>query len=483
MNKLNLQIRFSDPLMSAFYSSWRVMIVFVSTLVLSACANLSAGGLFSHYSAQNHDAYKDVMAGDYQDAVSELKDSDVGGPILSNMERGRVSFLAANYSESFSSFQLSDTAVNVLEQRATLSMSETANQVGSLATNDNLTTYEPADYELGYLHLYLGLNYLQQNDLQGALVEVRRANQVQEKAKKRREKKLQEAQSNMKNNGVQPNVGSILSNYPDAGKTLQAVQNAYLLYLSATLYEAGNQLNDAYIDYKRALAVYPDNRQIIESTFRVAKALGMRQDLASLTKQYGQPDEVLKGQGQVIFIDEQGVVAARDSWRLDLPLWRSGQVRFYSVTLPYYKSFAKQSFPSIQIDQATLQPSLLADTNLMAQNDLSERIPTMVLKQGLRLYTKDQLRHEAQKNDDSGIANLLVSIWNIATEQPDTRSWQTLPGKVYSSSVNLPAGDHSVTINGEAYTLPVRENRRMLVWVSRQGNSVTMWHKQLGEIK
>mgnify|MGYP000350834257 CR=1 FL=1 len=68
MNKLNLQIGFSDPLMSAVYSLWRVVIVFVSTLVLSACANLSAGGLFSHYSAQNRDAYKDVMVGDYQDA-------------------------------------------------------------------------------------------------------------------------------------------------------------------------------------------------------------------------------------------------------------------------------------------------------------------------------------------------------------------------------------------------------------------------------
>lgn len=62
-------------------------------------------------------------------------------------------------------------------------MSSTATSVGSLAVNDNLNEYEPADYELGFLHLYLGLNYVRNNDLDGALVEMRRANQVQEAAK------------------------------------------------------------------------------------------------------------------------------------------------------------------------------------------------------------------------------------------------------------------------------------------------------------
>jgi hypothetical protein len=74
--------------------------------------------------------------------------------------------------------KVSDNAVKVLNDRATISLSETANTVGALATNDNMTTYEPADYELGLLHLYLGLNYLKKNDLSGALIEMRRANQV-----------------------------------------------------------------------------------------------------------------------------------------------------------------------------------------------------------------------------------------------------------------------------------------------------------------
>lgn len=482
-SKIILGIK-SDLPLNHWWMKVRALVILSSSLLLSACANLSAGNLFSHYASQNSDVYSEVKAGNYKSAESELEDSNVGGPILSNMEKGRVSFLAENYPQSFTALQLSDKAATELAQRSTVSISESANQAGSLATNDNLTTYEPADYELGYLHLYLGLNYLQKNNLEGALVEMRRANQVQEKAKKRRQQELQEAQDKMKKNGVQPNLGSILSQYPDAGKTLQAVQNGYLLFLSATLYEADNQLNDAYIDYKRALAVNPENSEIIDATIRIAKRLGMNQDLRSLVKQYGEPKVIPKGQGQLIVIDERGVVSAKNSWRLSLPLWdSSGQVRFYSVALPVYKNVRVENFSPLILDDQSLYPSLLADTNLMAQNDLSERIATMVLKQGLRLYVKDQLSRQAAKQDDSGVANLIVSLWNIATEQPDTRSWLTLPAQVYSSSVNLSEGEHFIVAEGKQYPINISANKRTFVWVSRQGNATTLWHKQLGAIQ
>lgn len=462
----------------------KISLAVFCSMTLNACANFSAGNLFSHYSAQHQSVYKEVVDGDYQSAESELVDSDVGGPILNNMEKGRVSFLAESYPNSFTFFQLSDKAVKTLSDRATISVSESANQAGSLATNDNLTTYDPADYELGYLHLYLGLNYLQQNDLQGALVEMRRANQVQEKAKKRREEELKDAQKQMAKSGVKPNLGSVLSQYPDAGQTLQAVQNGYLLYLSAVLYEAGNQLNDAYIDYKRALAVNPSNQEIVNATIRVAKRLGMRQDFESLTKQYGELKSVPQGHGEVIIIDERGVVAQRGNWRFSLPIWdSSGRTKLYNVALPIYKNVKVQHFSPTTLDGNPLKPSILADTNLMAQNDLSERIPAMVLKQGLRLYTKDQLRHQAAKADDSGISNVLVNIWNIVTEQPDTRSWQTLPAQVFSSSAYLTAGKHTVSAGSQQYSLDIKENQRTLVWLSRQGNAVTIWHKQLGAIQ
>ncbi|MDW2239859.1 hypothetical protein R7033_29010, partial [Vibrio sp. 1565-1] len=110
-------------------------------LMASGCANLSAGNLFSHYSDQNQEVYQAVVAGNYAHA-KQLQSSDVGGEILGNFEKGRISFLAKDYPTSLKALEDSDRAVRVQQDRATISVSETATSVGSLAVNDNLNEYQ-----------------------------------------------------------------------------------------------------------------------------------------------------------------------------------------------------------------------------------------------------------------------------------------------------------------------------------------------------
>ncbi|KJY80677.1 lipoprotein [Vibrio nigripulchritudo] len=452
-----------------------------TSALLSACATMSAGNLFSHYSAQTQEAYFAVRNGNYAEAQEKLN-TEIAGPILDNMEKGRVSLLNQDYAQSMSYLKVSDNAVKVLNDRATISLSETANTVGALATNDNMTTYEPADYELGFLHLYLGLNYLQKNDLSGALVEMRRANQVQEQAKKRRQSELESAQVSAEREGVSPNIAAIMANYPDAGDKLKAVQNGYLLYLSSLLYETDKDLNSAYIDYKRALAVMPDNKEVIDAVLRVGHKLGMRQDLKTFEARYGKYKKPSKSKGRVIVLDEQRVVKAMDSFNYSLPVYNSKEnlTSIYSIALPYYPNTETYPSPSLMLNGTALNRSELVDVNLMAQNNLSERMPGIIIRQALRVVAKDQLRREATKGDDVG--NALFSIWNALTEQADTRSWQTLPAEVFSSSEQVNPGEHTLVVNGQNYTFNVKAGQTTLVWVSRQGTGSSVWHKQLGAI-
>ncbi|MEZ8823012.1 COG3014 family protein [Vibrio amylolyticus] len=441
---------------------------------------MSAGNLFSHYSAQNNGVYQAVKTGQYEKAENNLPEA-IAGDVLDNLEKGRVQFLAENYPKSHESFSDSDRAVRTQQDRATISVTDSAVSFASLAVNDNLNNYYPADYELGFLHLYLGLNYLQENDLEGATIEMRRANQVQEKAKQDRQSELESAQNSLQVQGVSPNLGSVLSNYPDAGKTLQAVQNGYLLYLSGLLYEASRELNSAYVDYRRALAVMPDNAEVIDATFRLAKRLGMNEDLKQLEETYGSQKTLSEEQARVIVLQEQGVVEALQSWKLTLPIYDSrGNGALYSLALPYYTNGVSERFGAMSLNGDKLQESQIADVNLMAQRDLSERMPAMVIRQALRVYAKDQLRKEAAKEDD--VANLLFNVWNTLTEQPDTRSWQTLPGEVYTSSEFVTAGKQKLDVDGQQYEFNVEAGRTALVWVSRQGGMATIWHKQLGRL-
>lgn len=450
-----------------------------STSVLSACANFSAGNLFSHYSAQNQALYQSVKSGEYQQAQQSLNES-VAGDILDNFEKGRVAILNQDYSNGKAFLEKSDQAVRVEQEKATISLSDTATSVGSLAVNDNLNIYRPADYELGFLHLYLGLTYVHSNDLEGALVEMRRANQVQEQARKDREAQLESAQKEMASQGLSPNLGSILANYPDAGKTLQSVQNGYLFYLSALLYEASGDINSAYVDYRRALAVSPDNQDVIDGTKRAAKRLGMSQDLSLLEKRYGKVQPLPNGKSRVIVIAEQGVVKALDGWKQALPIFDSkGGTAWYSMALPYYRDTPKQTFAPLQLNQQTMDSEVLVDVDAMAARDLTERMPALILRQALRVVAKEQLRRQAAKDD---VGNLLFNVWNTLTEQPDTRSWLTLPEQVNSASRVVSPGKQVLTVGGQDYSFDVAQGRTVLVWLSQQGNNSTIWHKQLGRL-
>lgn len=456
-------------------------VIALISLNMQACANLSTQSLFSHYSAANSDAHQAMQQGLYSKAAEALPDAPAGD-ILDGMERGRVNFVAEQYSSSLAAFQHADVAVKEQQRQAMIQVSTGVNQAGALLTNDNMITYQPADYELGFLHLYLALNYLQQKNLEGALVEVRRANQVQESARKQREAELQRAEKEVKSKGISDNIGSVLARYPDAGKKLGAVQNGYLFYLSGVLYEADGDLNNAYIDYKRAFAVAPDNRYIANTVLRVATVMNMTGDLKPLKARYGQYKKPASDKGRVIIFDEQGVVQARDGWRLPLWLYDSrGDGVIYNLALPYYPNVAMPRIAPLKLENKTVTGAQVADVNAMAENSLNEALPAIVVRQALRVLAKNEVRKTAAKKGDN-VGNILANIFNTLTEQPDTRSWQSLPANVDIFHTDLSAGTHRLSWNGRQLKVEVQAGRTTMVWVSRQGNQVSWWSALLGGI-
>ncbi|MDW2008907.1 hypothetical protein R7P37_26130, partial [Vibrio sp. 431] len=230
-------------------------------------------------------------------------------------------------------------------------------------------------------------------------------------------------------------------------------------------------------------AVMPDNKQVIESTMYAAKKLGMREDLRLLEKRYGKaPTGVNKSQGRVIVIDEQGVVEALQGWRIDLPIFDSrGNGAIYSLALPYYPKRGAPRFSDVALNGKTLPSSTLADVNAMAQNDLNERLTTIVIRQAIRVWAKDRIRKEAAKKGDD-VGNILFNVWNTLTEQPDTRSWQTLPAQVKTASQIVKPGTQQLNLGDQVYQFDVPAQQTTLVWVSRQGAHSTVWHKQLGRL-
>ncbi|OEE58155.1 hypothetical protein A1OK_16460 [Enterovibrio norvegicus FF-454] len=449
---------------------------------LIGCANLSVQGLFSHYSAGLKQTHLLASQGEYAQALETLPES-VDGELLDGMERGRLALLAGDSAASKGGFDQADLAAREQQQQAMIQISEGFNQAGSLLTNDNMLTYSPPDYELGFLHLYMMLGYVQQGDLTAALVEARRANQVQEDARKLRESELKNATASAQKNGISDNVGAVLSRYPDAGSMLGAVQNGYLFYLSALLYEAEGNLNGAFIDFSRALAVAPDNQFVASAAMRVAFKQGRKNDLKLLEQRYGKYQRPLNSQSQLVVINEQGIVNARQDWRL--PIWfsdRNGNLETYSLALPYYTSFSARPQKSFHIDESDVMPEAVVNVNAMAQQALNEAMPAMSVRQILRVVAKNEMRKSLSEKDESGVGNLVANIFNVLSEQPDTRSWQTLPESAGVYSGMYSAGKHAMTVDGQSIEVSLQPGKTTLVWLSRQGGKVVHWQGILGGI-
>ena len=458
----------------------RFILVLLCSLNLTACSNFSASNLFSHYSEQNAELYSRINQGDYEQAQSLVK-RDIAGDVLDNLERGRVSLLNQDNEASREWLNKSNDAVLEMQDKAVISLSQSTTSIGALAINDNLTEYEPADYELGFLHLYLALSYIRENKLDDALVEFKQANQVQENAKAIREKMLASESDKLNAQGISANLGSILARYPNATQSLSAVQNGYLFFLSGLMYETDGNINDAYIDYKRALALQPDNREIIDSVIRCATKLAANEDLSRLTAQYGNIEPMEKDQARLIVIQEQGVVSALQAWKQSLPIFnRKGQGVLYSFSLPVYPDQYRHSFQAPILNDEVLHGSLLTDVNLMARYQLHERVSSMLLRQVLRAVAKEQVRRQVSNEDP--LSGLLVNVFNTLTEQPDTRSWLTLPAEIYSATQIVTAGESHLSVGRSNYEFETKPQGTTLVWVSRQGDNAVVWHKQLGSL-
>lgn len=468
----------------------KITTIILLSLTLSACAGTSFSDLFSNYNKQMQGVKNAQQQGNFQQAVSLLPErSESNGSYgLSLLEKARLEFLANNHTESQQDFALVYRQVQQTEQAAKIQLSRGIENVQAVVSNDNAIRYDIHYYEQSMLHCYQALNYLNQNDLSGALVEIRRANLVQQRALQANQKALYESQEEMTRKGVSSE--SLASKYPSMsnaiGQVKNGFQNAYTFYLSGVLYEAAGQANDAYIDYKKALEIYPHNVTVQRDVWRLATKLGMSNDIqlfgnrfsSEITQRAHQNINVQQGltkSGQLVVLVEQGIIAGKQEVSIHLPIFTShNDMRFYSLALPNYQNRLRQySGLSLSYQGNTYQSQEIVRLQSLAAKQLQDEMPAIVTRQVVRLVAKEELRQQmSRKGGDVG--NILAGLYNIASEKADTRSWSTLPDSIHILRLDLAPGQHEVDlrINGtnQTITVDINEDRQTLVKLTSIGS-------------
>lgn len=450
------------------------------TLILSGCATLQLTDLFQGYHSQLKPVKLAQRQGDFVKAQNLLGERSASNNsyVLNLLERGRLQFLAKNWQASQKTFAQAYQQVEEQRNKAKIQLSKGVEKLGAVVSNDSATSYQVPYYEQGMLHSYQALNYLFQQDLTGALVEVRRANLVQENALKAYQDEINQAQNELYNSGMSSD--SLHSAYPSMssviGKVKNGFQNAFTFYLSGILYEASGELNDAYIDYKRALEIYPDNPYLQQDVLRLATQLDMPDDLVKFQQRFGRyQGRKAESQGQVVVLVEQDVVNNKQDATLHLPVGRSNSgLKFFSFSLPVYREpLPPRNKLTLNNGGKSYQAHEIVRIQSLAAKDLKDQLPSLLTRQVVRVVAKEQLRQKLSR-EAGDVGSILASIYNIASEQADTRSWSTLPDEIDILRMPAIVGKQvlQVQINGQQQNIEVevKENRITLISFFAIGN-------------
>ena len=405
--------------------------------------------------------------------------------ILYNLEHGRAAQLLGQIDTSRNDFAVAIAAIRSNEERALVSASQIGASVASFATNDNALPYAGEGYERILLHHYQALNYLLEADLSGAGVEFRWANTEQQEALNRHAKELEEAEQEAQKR----NVGNTMQNsefqrrYAQldeaAGRLKNSFQNAYSFYLSGVVYELQGEENDAYIAYKKALEIYPENSYVQRDVLRLARKLRMDDDLTALAKRFPALYNAMgvaakSGEGELILLYEEGFVPPREE--IKIPFFLPGGL--VTLAFPYYRGPWREHYPSLEVLTANTllgRTELLCDVRGLALKSLQEKMPILLTRQVVRAVSKTLAQQAArQKFGDAGQLGMIM--YSLISENADLRSWLTLPENVQILRVNLPVGEQRLrlqslgSLHGTDLTIDVKGGGKTIVYAVKTGN-------------
>jgi hypothetical protein len=458
-------------------------IIFI--LLLSGCASTST---FKSYPSQLNPEIKNLKDNKFIDLKKTFANKvNSHDKILYLIERGRIAQIQGDFDTSKSNFEAAIQAIKESDEKAIISASGVAAQSSAVMINDNAIPYKGDGYERVLLYHFQAINYLAKNDVENAGVEARRANAEQEEALKRHMQEIERARESAQQNRVSDNIPDAVTNaYLNmenvSSKLNNSFQNAYSFYLSGIIYEMLGQFNDAYIDYKKAIEIFPDNTYLQRDVIRLAKKLNMRDEFEQFKTLYSEVAETLiknnKTNSELILFFEDDFVAQKQQIKIPIPISLRA-VTLTAVAFPIYSSKSYSVSPIVLSEKESVlgvtEP--ICDVNILAIKALKEKVPAIVIRCLIRTSAKAAVAKIAEEKGGP-FAALFVSAYNLLSENADLRSWMTLPATIQIMRVNLSAGEHDFLLTHKDSSascnikINIKENSKNIVRIVRAGNKL-----------
>jgi uncharacterized protein len=349
----------------------------ISTLFLFSCAT---------YQSRIAPARQLLSQGDCGAALNIFKDfaqKEDGDQLVHLMEYGSALQICGDYAASNKVFLKADKLSEQLDYH---SLSRVA---GATLLNEEMIQYKGDTFEKLFINISAALNYIQLNQLDEAMVEVRRINEKFRKFNSDEKKKFE--------------------------------LNSFSQYLSGLIYEIDQKYDDACISYKASYKLDSTYRGVAIDMLHACWLAKRSMDFEILAKEIRpNADEMKliknKNKNETILIFMQGWGPRKEQRPENRNFPHLVPVTSVTQTLQVEIDSVKyRSQPVYSVEKAAIE-TLNADYNAL----VARRLGSFVAKE----VVADQIR---QKDRALGQIALLVML---ASEKADLRQWSLLPQSI-----------------------------------------------------
>lgn len=437
--------------------------VAAAAVAVAAVLGTSGCSVFTSYVGETEDARRQFQSLAPEAAVKSLESGTESSldKLCYLLERGLIYHAAGDLPASNRELFAATDEIKRMEDKAVISASDTASQAGSLILNEKTIAYQGEPFEHVLLHAYLAMNFLYSNDLTGARVEIRKMQGIQKEIRERAKEEAADAKETSEGNestayAVDRALGQA---YADQDVVSARVQNLYddaLTYaLSALVYEMNGEPNDAFIDLKRAIELRPEIADLKGDAYRAAVKSGLREEAQALKEAAPSvATEPVKDQPEVVVLFESGDAPLKREVSLPIPTGNG----LTSIALPKYQLRPDPyTRATVRDGSGTVlgTTALYTDVEGIAVRTLRDRMAVLALKQAIRAVGKAVVAKQVadasghRGSAERGVAIILMSLYNVLTEQADLRSWTTLPASLQWVRIPMAPGEHKLSVRLE----------------------------------
>ena len=462
-----------------------IVLLLIGFFLLSGCASV-----FVPYPSRMQDVRDSVGSKNLKNAIKAVKKMDASqNKQLQGIELGRLQQLGGNFKASEKTYAKVIKNVRANQLAAQVRVSHILENTSSLFVNDRVIPYQLSDYEIVFLYGYQALNYLGMNDLSGALVSIRRAQNEQEWVRQQHLKEVVKAEksASRKNFRYEPKkYNKYFNNLNQIAAQVRGTrENAFLYYLSGVLYIAKGDMNDAFVSLKNALKVAPNNKEVQHLLLEVlARRGGNLEQLHQYMKQFGvkHAPQVFPNDALVVVLFEQGLVPQKEQIKIPVPLyidrnWQIQHIAFPTYRAPYRPGVALR----VELNAHQTHTSHLMSVYPLAARALKDDLPTIFIRQALSTIVKaaavSGAQHASKKDQTANdVAGALLQLYSAATSGADLRSWLTLPNSEQIFDQFAPAANPTLNVfyrgKQRKIELNLKPRQVNLVWIVGQGSKL-----------